>query len=77
MDDLTVRDRAHLTALESTFPGWRITVEDGGWHAVRHSPPTEVQRAAGLVEHLSRPSPIEMSAALAAQLGILVRMGAA
>ncbi|MDF5751298.1 hypothetical protein [Spongiactinospora sp. TRM90649] len=75
MDDLTVRDRAHLAALEVTFPGWQITVDGGEWRAGRRGTPTAVQRAAGLVERVARPTPVALSEALAEQLGILVHLG--
>ncbi|MDF5754676.1 hypothetical protein [Spongiactinospora sp. TRM90649] len=77
MDDLTVRDRAHLAALEATFPGWHITIEHGEWRAERRGPITGRQRDAGVREQVTAPTPIDLSAALAGQLGILARMGAA
>ncbi|MDF5758998.1 hypothetical protein [Spongiactinospora sp. TRM90649] len=77
MDDLSARDRAHLAALESTFPGWRITVRDGVWLAIRHDPPTDAQRDLGLQHRLTRPDPIELVHALSDQLGILAQIGAA
>ncbi|MFI0424271.1 hypothetical protein [Spongiactinospora sp. 9N601] len=77
MDELTIRERAHLGALEVTFPGWRISVRGGVWWATRHAAPTDAQKAAGLCHQLARWGPIELADALTAQLGILVRMGAA
>ncbi|PZG41397.1 hypothetical protein C1I98_21425 [Spongiactinospora gelatinilytica] len=77
MDDLTARDRAHLGAIEATFPGWRVVVDRGWWWATKHVPPTPEQRAAGVLHQFARQGPYEMVAALTVQLGILARMGAA
>ncbi|MFI0423086.1 hypothetical protein [Spongiactinospora sp. 9N601] len=75
MDLLTPAQRAHLGALESTFPGWRIVVHQGVWHATRHRAVTPEQRCNGLHRQLARPDPVALFHALCGQLAILVRMG--
>ncbi|MFI0416954.1 hypothetical protein [Spongiactinospora sp. 9N601] len=77
MEDLTPDQRAYLTAIEATYPGWHIVVQDGWWWATKHTPPTREQKAAGVLPQFARPGPHEMVAALNVQLGILARMGAA
>jgi len=77
-ENLTARERAHLHALTVTYPGWRIEVTAAGaWLAVRHSPPTPEQAAAGVHPQVTRPGPLELVSALTEQLGILARMRAA
>ncbi|PZG29184.1 hypothetical protein C1I98_32385 [Spongiactinospora gelatinilytica] len=77
MDRLSLWEGAHLAAIETTFPGWRILVHNRCWWATKHSPPTPAQKAAGVLHQFARPGPLELVAALTEQLGILSRMGAA
>ncbi|RBQ21427.1 hypothetical protein DP939_01550 [Spongiactinospora rosea] len=77
MDRLTPAERAHLGALESTFPGWGITVHQGVWRATRYRAVTPEQRRNGLHREIARPDPVALFYALCGQLAILVRMGEA
>ncbi|WP_147268359.1 hypothetical protein [Spongiactinospora rosea] len=77
MDELTPTERAHLHALDVTFPGWLIDVRNGTWWAAKRTVPTLEQRAAGVVDRFARPGPVELCAALGQQIAILARMGAA
>ncbi|MFI0418966.1 hypothetical protein [Spongiactinospora sp. 9N601] len=77
MDQLSPWERTHLAAIENTYPGWHIHVQNGWWWASKHTPPTREQKAAGVLPEFARPGPYELVAALTVQLGILARMGAA
>ncbi|PZG20301.1 hypothetical protein C1I98_37565 [Spongiactinospora gelatinilytica] len=77
MTELSPWERAHLAAIESTYPGWHVYVRNGWWWASKHVPPTREQKAAGVLPEFARQGPYELVAALAVQLGILARMGAA
>ncbi|RBQ21641.1 hypothetical protein DP939_02715 [Spongiactinospora rosea] len=76
MDPLTPTQRAHLTSMENTFPGWALLVRDGWWWATLRVPPTPEQKAAGVLHDFARAGPNELLAALIVQRGILVRLGA-
>ncbi|RBQ17654.1 hypothetical protein DP939_22530 [Spongiactinospora rosea] len=76
-DSTSPWERLRLSAIEATYPGWRILVRDGLWWATKYTPPTEEQKACGMLHQFARPGPDELVAALNVQLGILARMGAA
>lgn len=59
-----------LTVLRQTYPAWNIGHRRGMWSAVRVTPPTPAEAAAGMHRYIVQPSLEALAAVLSYQTGI-------